>query len=218
LEFSTRLFKRSDNSTGTEEIIPAFFALERYVRKVSDDACALHLLGLVCERLGHLELGIERTSEAIAILEAEYERSEDPLIERRFVVANTSMGRLRLGTGAYAAALEAFTAALGLLPEELEASDAEGKILKSQCQFGGGLAYFKMGQLAEALGLFEAALATAGEDIAMKGQITVLLAQTLWALGSEEGRESAKSQLLQWYAQLSLLTHIHTQTIEKHRR
>jgi len=33
----------------------------------------------------------------------------------------------------------------------------------------------------------------------MRGHVTVLLAQTLWATDTEEGREAAKSQLLDWY-------------------
>jgi superkiller protein 3 len=73
-------------------------------------------------------------------------------------------------------------------------------VLRSQCLFGSGLANFKLGALDEALESFEAALVTAGDDLHMRGHVTVLLAQTLWAIGTEEGREAAKTQLLDWYA------------------
>lgn len=198
LEFSTRLFWRSNTpDSKVEDLIPVFFALERYCRQREEDASALHLLALVCERLGHFELGITRVAQAISILEAAYEVSEDATIERHFIIANTTMGRLQLAMDVYPTALEAFQSALGLLPEEFSEDDHQGQRLKVQCQFGSGLSYFKLGQLGEALALFQGALTTAGDDTVMIGQITVLLSQALWALGSEDGRESAKNQLLQ---------------------
>jgi len=41
------------------------------------------------------------------------------------------------------------------------------------------------------------ALSLAGDDLTMKGQIVVLFAQTLWALNTDETKETAKSQLLE---------------------
>jgi superkiller protein 3 len=153
------------------------------------------MFGLVCERIGHIELAIECTDHAIAVLETAYEETEDPIIERQFIIANTTVARLRLSVRDYEGALNSFQTALGLLPEE-----GEDKVLKSQCLFGTGLASFKLGTLDTALESFEAALVTVGDDLHMRGHVTVLLAQTLWAIGSEEGREAAKTQLLDWYA------------------
>ena len=153
------------------------------------------MFGLVCERIGHIELAIERTDHAITVLEAAYEETEDPIIERQFIIANTTVARLRLAVRDYEGALNSFQTALGLLPDE-----GEDKVLKSQCLFGSGLASFKLGTLDTALESFEAALVTVGDDLHMRGHVTVLLAQTLWAIGSEEGREAAKTQLLDWYA------------------
>lgn len=92
-------------------------------------------------------------------------------------------------------ALGSFQSALGLLPEEA----GEDKALKSQCLFGSGIASFKLGALDAAIENFEAALVAAGDDLQMRGHVTVLLAQTLWATGTGEGRDLAKSQLLDWY-------------------
>ena len=105
------------------------------------------------------------------------------------------MARLRLAVRDYENALSSFQTALGLLPEE-----GEDKVLRSQCLFGSGLASFKLGALDEALESFEAAVFAAGDDLHMRGHVTVLLAQTLWAIGTEKGREAAKTQLLDWYA------------------
>lgn len=105
------------------------------------------------------------------------------------------MARLRLAVRDYEGALSSFQSALGLLPEE-----GEDKILKSQCLFGSGLANFKLGELDTAIENFEAALVAADDDLHIRGHAIVLLAQTLWATGTEEGREAAKSQLLDWCA------------------
>lgn len=153
------------------------------------------MFGLVCERIGHIEYAIERTDHAITVLEAAYEETEDPIIEWQYTVANTTVARLRLAIRHYESALNSYQTALGLLPEEGEGKD---KVLRSQCLFGSGLASFKLGALDTALENFEAALVTAGEDLQMRGHVTVLLAQTMWAIGTEEGREAAKTQLLDW--------------------
>jgi superkiller protein 3 len=200
IEFSRREFHQylsvgHSHRASPNDLFPAFFALDRYLKQRPDDASALHMFGLVCERIGHIELAIERTDHAITVLEAAYEETEDPIIEGRFVIANTTMARLRLAMRDFEGALTSFQTALGLLPEE-----GEDKVLKSQCLFGSGLASFKLGALDAALESFEAALVTAGDDLHMRGHVTVLLAQTMWAIGTEEGREAAKTQLLDWYA------------------
>lgn len=173
--------------------------LDRYCKQRPKDARALHLFGLVCERVGHVTLAIDLTSRAIAVLEAAYEEAEDPEIERQFTIANVNLARLRLSAADYEGALESYQVATGLLPEEPTDGDADAKVLLAQCQFGSGLAHFKLGQLAEALALFEAAMSTVADLPVIRGHIVVLLAQTLWAIGTDEAKESAKTQLLQRY-------------------
>lgn len=70
--------------------------------------------------------------------------------------------------------------------------------MRVQCLFGAGLAHFGMGRLEAALESFQAAVLAAEGNGAIQGQATVMLAQTLWALGTPEGQEGAKTQLLQW--------------------
>ncbi|KAI0743910.1 TPR-like protein [Daedaleopsis nitida] len=206
LEYATRLFNAVNGSSksraaSSEALLPAFFVLDRYCRQRPRDASALHLFGLVCERVGHVELGIEMVARAITVLEAAYEETEDPIIERQFTTAHVNIARLRLAVGDYDDALESYQVATGLLPDQPAegepAFDSDTRALLAQCQFGSGLAHFKPGQLSEALPLFEAALATAGADAIIRGHVVVLLAQTLWAIGTDEAKESAKTQLLQ---------------------
>lgn len=138
---------------------------------------------------------------AIAILEAVYEETEDVEVERRFVVANSNLARLRLGRRDWEGAGEAWESALGLLPEGEEGGEegGEGRILRAQAQFGLGLVGFMKGGLEGALAMFGGALESAGNDLVIREQVTVLLAQTMWAVGTEEFKESAKAQLLEWF-------------------
>ncbi|KAH9940522.1 TPR-like protein [Epithele typhae] len=206
LEFATRVFRKVNESStksraaSSEALLPAFFVLDRYCKQRPQDAAALHLFGLVCERVGHVELGVEMIARAIAVLEAAYEETEDPVIERQFTIAHTNAARLRLATGDFDGALESYGVATSLMPEgeaANEESDSDTHALLAQCQFGSGLAHFKLGRLPEALAQFEAAMATAANHATIRGHVVVLLAQTLWAIGTDEAKESAKSQLLQ---------------------
>ena len=188
-------------SSDTETLTPAFFVLDRYRKRRPRDESALHLLGLVCERIGHPALGIEVVSRAIEILEAIYEETEDPLIERQFTIAHINLARLRLAVQDYDGALESYQVVMGLLPQDTPESSI--RHLLCQTHIGCGFANFKLGLLEEALASFELGLATTtDDDNILRSHIVILLAQALWAVGTESGRESAKSQLLQRYVSI----------------
>lgn len=192
----TTLARTSYGHTPYDALFPAFCVLDRYSKQRPDDATGLHLFGLVCERLGQIELGVDLLQRAISILEAVYEETEDPVVERQFTMANSNLARLKLSAHDYEGALESFESALGLLAED--STSPSDVILRAQAHFGSGLAQFKIGNLEEALSLFETALDSAGENMLVRGQVTVLLAQTMWAIGTEDFKESAKSLLLEW--------------------
>lgn len=189
--------KLQKNDKIQESLLPAFFLLNRYCAGRPQDASGLHLLALVCERLGHLSLGEELVERTIAILETAYEETEDPGVELRYTIANATLGRIKLSQGAYAESATFFESALGLLTEK---KDGEGPVrpLKVQAHLGLGLAHFFQENLEEALGHLENGLAVAGEDLVLRGQVTIVLAQTLWALGTDEAKEIAKTRLLEW--------------------
>ena len=185
--------------------MPAFFVLGRYCQERPNDESALHLFGLVCERVGHYDLAVELITKAITILEAKYEESEDPAIERQFTIANTNLGRLRVANGDFDGALESLETALGLIGDD---EGADSRALRTQSYLVTGLSKFKCDDLNGAMESFQLALGSAGEDLTMVGHISVSLARALWSLGGDEARESAKSQLLQWYVGESKLRDI----------
>ena len=137
-------------------------------------------------------------SRTIALLEREYEETEDVRTEEQFAIANGTLGRLRLASGDFAGSVEAFASALSLLPAD-DDDTWRIKTLRAHAQFGSGLAQFRLGELESALVMFENALEEVPSEMkVVRGHVTVLLAQTLWALGSDEARETARGQLLEW--------------------
>ena len=169
---------------------------------MSQDSAGLHIFAIICERLGQTELAVELLTQAIGILEAAYDETEDEEIERRFAIANVNLGRVRLAVANYAGAKEAFEVVIGLTggaDDDSGTLDQSLSALRAQARFGIGLADFRLGELEDALASFETALEEVPAELGdVKGHITILLAQTLWAIGSEEAQEAAKDQLLAW--------------------
>lgn len=182
----------------TSELLPAFTVLTRYCKTCPKDAAGIHLYGLVCESLGLYDEAVQRMGVAIGILEALYEETEDGVIERQYTIAQVNIGRLHLATGRLDLALQAFETAISLLADETQDTDSLNQRLRARSQLGLGLAHFHLGDPAAALDNFEAALEVTGEDHALRGNVTVLVAQTMWSIGTEDFKETAKSHLLQW--------------------
>ncbi|KAJ3567050.1 hypothetical protein NP233_g6613 [Leucocoprinus birnbaumii] len=209
IEYAIRVFKESKlprrRTEDKVDLIPCFFALDRYCSRRPTDAAGLHLFSLICERIGHHGLAVTLVTRAISILEAMYEESENEVVERQFTIANTTLGRLLLSTGEYDRSLESFQTALGLLSGDGGAVEdtprgTETSILRIQAHLGLALAQFMLRDYQNSLNSSQEALSLAGDDLTVKGPIMVLFAQTLWALGSDDMKETAKSQLLEYIA------------------
>lgn len=191
-----------------DQLISAYFALRRYCAQLSQDPSGLHIFALLCERLHQTDLAAELLRQAIALLERAYEETEDPEIERRYAIANVNLGRVLLATAQYSDAKEAFDTALGLLgreatgTEDLKTEDNSTitAIVRVQAHFGMGLACFKSGELEEALSAFEASAEIVPADLSdVSGHVTIMTAQTLWAIGGHEAQDAAREQLLEWW-------------------
>ncbi|CAA7259262.1 unnamed protein product [Cyclocybe aegerita] len=190
--------KRQRSGRSLDSLLPSFFLINRYCQRRPDDASGLHLLSLVCERLGHHSLGEKLVERAISILETAYEETEDPLTEKKYTIANSTLGRLKLAQGDFEGCTTSFESVLGLLAEK--DNDKEVTTLKVQAHLSLGLAHFFQNDLEAAVGHLEEGLVSAGEDQTLQGQIIIVLAQTLWAIGTDETKELAKSRLLECIA------------------
>ena len=175
--------------------MPVFFLLNRYCRNRPNEESTFHLLALVCEKLGHLRFAEALVERSIAILETVYEETEDPEIEKRYAIANATLGRLRLSQGDITGSLTSFESVLGLL---LEKEDETLDVLRVQVHLGLGLAHFMHGDPESAIGILEEGLIHATENLALRGQITIVLAQVIWSSGTDECKETAKSRVLEW--------------------
>ncbi|GJJ06168.1 hypothetical protein Clacol_000357 [Clathrus columnatus] len=200
LEFAKRAFEKLVDSSNKhvirESLLPPFHALDRYCKRQPDDPAALHLLALICERLDQTDLALDLVTRSIALLEKTYEETEDQSIEENYAMANGTLGRIRLASQDYSGAVAAFAVCLSLL--SADNPNIRSKIMRAHAQFGSGLAHFKQSELEAALEMFETCLQELTPDmVAVKGHAIILLAQTLWALGSEEARETARNQLLE---------------------
>jgi superkiller protein 3 len=174
------------------------FALKRFCEQRPQDATALHLYALIAERLGQYDLALGQLTKAVSVLEAAYEVSEDVEVEAKFAIAQSNLGRLRLASGEYQLAVEAFAGTLGLI----DAADdsVQSRRVRVHAKFGSGLAHYWLGELDESLSMFQAALDELETKPMgrMKDQVSVLLAQALWAMGGEEEKDAAKNTLLEW--------------------
>lgn len=131
----------------------------------------------------------------MAILETVYEETEDPEVERRYAIANATLGRLRLSQGDITGSLTSFESVLALVSEKEDESMA---ILRVQVYLGLGLGHFLQGDPESAIGFLEEGLLHAGEDLPLRGQIIIALGQVIWSNRTNENKETAKSRLLEW--------------------
>jgi len=199
-------FGQNPNTPTTDSLLAPFFSLERYIHQLPRDSSALHLAALLSERLGILDGAASFARRCTEVIEHLYEQREDSSTARKFAIASATLGRVLVANGEHGDAIAAFEGVLGLVNRGEVADEEDEKekkaviILRAQALFGSGLAQFMIGDLEAALSSFETALEEIPASLTdIKGQITVLLAQTLWGLGSEESRETAKSLLLDWY-------------------
>ena len=130
----------------------------------------------------------ESLERAVALLEEEFEATESSEVEIRYSMALCNLGRVRLAVGQYKESLDAFTNCWELGPHTAD--------LRVQCRLGQGLAHFWLGEVDASLEAFQGSLKEA--EGGLKDEVAVLLSRTLWGIGAEYARETAKTHLLEW--------------------
>lgn len=185
------------------------FALKRYIHRKPQDSVAVHLYGLISEKLGMVDEAEAAFETSVALLEDEFEKTESESVEQRYAIALANLGRVRMANGAYDMALEAFSSCWDLIQDTPAVDSPNGQDqgkgalaagLKTQVKLSIAISKNWTGDVEGCLEEFENALteAEASGVEGLKDGVVVLLARTLWALG-EEGRDVAKGHLMEWY-------------------
>lgn len=205
-------FQRKDEARVTETTLSsASFAISAYIANSPSDVDALHLSALISERLGQMDLAIDRITKAATLLEERYEATESADVARQYAVAESNLGRIRLAAGDFDGAAGAFEAAIGLLDggEEQEASstaadEIDGYVqpslilaAKIQSQFGLALSRHFTGSHSDALDTIREAITSTKETNSRAAELdlSLQLAKLLWATNGRPGVEEVKEHL-----------------------
>ncbi|KAF6760007.1 superkiller protein 3 SKI3 [Ephemerocybe angulata] len=195
--YSLRVFnsiseRKLPRAKAVEHLLPVFFLLNRYCARQPDDATGLHLFALVCERLGHKDFARDLVNRGMRILERIYEEKEDPVVERQFMIANATLGRLLLSTNEPEDSMITYETVLGLLQD----GDEVKGVLETQAKLGIAMGQATLRDMQEAVLSLQYAQGIAPENEALRAQCSILLAQALWSTRDPEYCELAKEELL----------------------
>ena len=190
----------------TEALSAPLFALTRYLSASPRDFHALHLQSLILEQIDDLPSSSTALELAASILEEIYEEDESPLVEARFIIAQSNLGRVRLAMEDWEGAKVAFEMGLSLLNlDELDRSSAPsdpaaGVLTRSQsimlftaCKLGMGIAHYSLGEMEAAIEVWNGAL----EDldtfdgaregaVGRRADLDVALGKLYWSRGEED--------------------------------
>lgn len=180
-------------SMTTTSLIQPLFALNQMQRLLPQDVTFGHLSTLFQERTGERRTAVQTLERICTLLEADYEATESADSLAKFTLAKADLARAYLAVGSNEKAVECGETALGLSGDEGESelSGEQRKRARLSAHLTVGLGKYFQKAYDEALECFEAAL----EESDKNPDATCLLAQVLWAQGSEESRERARTAL-----------------------
>ncbi|RDA91287.1 hypothetical protein CP533_6328 [Ophiocordyceps camponoti-saundersi (nom. inval.)] len=180
--------------TSAVSLIQPLFALGQVRSLRPQDLVFMHLATLFQERTRDSTRAIRTLEDMCSAIEADYETTESAESLVRFTLAKADLARAYLAGGSYDQAVECGETALGLSGEEGEGelTSEQRKRARLSAHLTTGLGHFFLGAYNEAEKALEAALKESGGD----PDAACLLAQALWAQGSEDSRQRARSVLL----------------------
>ncbi|KAF4989405.1 hypothetical protein FGRMN_9130 [Fusarium graminum] len=197
--YSSSLFDHvltvSPNELTVETLVQPLFALNQYQSLKSNDLALSHLATLFQERTNESGRAVDTLEKLSSTIEADYESTESPGSLAKFALAKTDLARNYLASGSYKKAIECGELALGLSSEEAdnELSSEQRKKARLSAHLTVGLAQYYNNQFDDAITYFESAL----EESDGNPDAVCLLAQVLWAQGSEVSRDRAREALFE---------------------
>ena len=189
-EYTTAAFDFAIGGTGRPtDLLEPLLSLHQLQVQTLSDLASQHLSSLIAERTGNAQDSIDSLERVCSILEADYESSESSLSLIRFAQAKADLARGHLAMAQYAEAVENAETALDLSSDE--ADTASRTKLRLSAYLTTGLTKYYQGSMDDSIENFKFALSEAESD----PNIVCLLAQVLWAEGSDNGHKIAREQL-----------------------
>lgn len=178
---------------GVTSLIQPLFALAQLRYLSPQDLAYQHLSTLYQERTNDSLRAIDTLENACEQLEADYEATESAESLARFALAKTDLARSYLSAGEYAKASECGEMALQLSSDESanELTAEQRNKARLSAHMTVGLAEYFSKNVEAAVSYFEAAL----DESNGNPDAVCVLAQMLWATGTEEARERARTVL-----------------------
>lgn len=183
------------SDTSVKPLIQAIFALGQLRGLRPQNLAYGHLCTLFQERTHDSQKPVELLEEMCLTLEADYEVTESAQSLKRFALAKTDLARAYLAVGSYDEAVDCGETALQLSSDESdsELTAEERRKARLSAHVTVGLAQYHRGQADEAVAYFESALEESDSD----PDAVCLLAQILWATGSDDAKENARTKLFE---------------------
>ena len=182
-------------------LIQPLFALRQLQTQSPTDIITKHFLSLFAERVHEYNTAQSNLSAVLEDAEAQYENSESNGSLVRFAQAKSDYARQLLARGEYAEAIDSAQFALDVTEDDDlgSAYAISGNKWRLSAQVTAGLAHSFLKQMSESIKCLQAAAETskALNNDKVDPNVTVLLAQVLWASASAKEAEAARTQLFE---------------------
>jgi superkiller protein 3 len=187
------LIKSPAASQEATNILQPLLALQQLQTQAPTEIVFTHLSCLFAERSSDYAASISALTSVCEDAEAEYEKSESPDALARFAQAKADLARSQLAAGDYEDAITNSQISLDLSSEgDLGPASADGRAKwRLSSYVTAGLAHSYLGHTEKAIKDLQSALASSSSD----PEITIILAQILWAKGDQDSRDAAQEQL-----------------------
>ncbi|KAK5942813.1 Superkiller protein 3 [Knufia obscura] len=189
-------------ASDVNQLIQPLFALRQLQTQNPSDIITSHFLSLLAERVHEYTTAQTNLATVLADAEAQYEQSESNESLSHYAQAKTDYARQLLSQGQYTDAIDAAQFALDVTEDDnLGPSYATRRNkLRLSAQVTAGLAHSFLRQMSQSITSLQAAAETSkslNNNDRIDPNVTILLAQVLWASGSPKEKEAARTQLFE---------------------
>ncbi|KAG6040340.1 hypothetical protein E4U41_000846 [Claviceps citrina] len=181
----------TDNAIAS--LLQPLFALNQVQSMRPQDLAFRHLFAMFEERTRNSSSATKMLQNLCGAVEGDYEKTKSPESLAQLRLARTDLARAHLAAGNYEQAIRGGETALGMSSEatEGELAGEQTKSARLSAHLTLGLGKYFVGKHHEAEAHFQSALEESGNN----ADTTCLLAQVLWAQGSESSRDGAREAL-----------------------